>query len=59
MSLFDLVSIATACDFRPTNQMTPTERRTAQHMRWLNKPGNRAKFNAYRRKWWAARKERA
>lgn len=51
MSLADIV---------PMIQETRIERRkltkTEIHMRWLNKPGNRAKFNAYRRQWWRKRK---
>ena len=59
MSLKDLVSVALASRFEPENRLTPRERATAAHNRWLAKPGNRARFNAYRRRWWAARKKGA
>jgi hypothetical protein len=49
-------------DLIPAVLSTTIERRKLTRAeiqaRWLNKPGRRAKFNAYRRKWWAARKER-
>ena len=59
MSLADLVSVALNTNFKPENRLTPRERKTLTQYRWLAKPGNREKFNAYRRKWLAERKKKA